>query len=179
MRARSMSFRLRRGVIIIALALAALAGPTSAFALDTSTRSAEEIRQRWSELRPAHTGAAYLTVPHISAPYAAGTLQQGFLQDGLNSINYARYLAGLPDDVVLDADLTDLAQHGAVLIAAGEFSHTPSKPADMDDAFYQAGYTATSSSNLGWGYSNLASFNFSCMDDSDSSNIQWLGHLSL
>src|SRR5665647_1919279 len=135
MRARSMSFRLRRGVIIIALALAALAGPTSAFALDTSTRSAEEIRQRWSELRPAHTGAAYLTVPHTSAPYAAGTLQQGFLQDGLNSINYARYLAGLPDDVVLDADLTDLAQHGAVLGKIGQVGVE-------DDVIRQAGEVA-------------------------------------
>ena len=114
--------------------------------------------------------------PNITAPYTAGVLQYGLLADGLDAINYARYLAGLPDDVVLDPDLNDLAQHGAVLVAAGEFSHTPSRPADMDDAFYQRGYEATSSSDLGWGYPDLASFNFSCMEDSDPSNIQWLGH---
>lgn len=162
-------------MFIVVSVLCAVAAP-AACALDTSTRSADEIRQRWTELQLGYIGPPYADVPSISAPYAAGTLRQGFLDDGLDAINYARYLAGLPDDVVPDPELNDLAQHGAVLVAASEFSHTPSQPLDMSDAFYQRGYQATSSSSLGCGDSDLASFNFSCIDDSDSSNIQWLGH---
>ena len=101
-------------VVTICVALAALQGPASALALDMSARSADEIRRRWSELRPGLTGSPYSTAPSISAPYAAGALRSAFSRDGLNAFNYARYLAGLPDDVVLDDGLTDLAQHGVV-----------------------------------------------------------------
>ncbi|HEY5386515.1 MAG TPA: hypothetical protein VIL79_01295 [Thermoleophilia bacterium] len=61
-------------------------------------------------------------------------------------------------------------------MAASDFSHTPSQPPDMSDAFYRAGLSATSSSNVGAGYDTLWDFNFGCMDDSDPASIQWLGH---
>ena len=110
------------------------------------------------------------------APYACGSLAPGFLQDGLNAINYARYLAGLPDDVTLDASYVDRAQHGSVLLAVGQFAHSQPKPSDMAQDFYDIANAATSSSNIGWGYPTLADFNFGCMDDSDSSNIDRVGH---
>ena len=110
------------------------------------------------------------------APYACGSLAPGFLQDGLNAINYARYLAGLPDDVALDPSYVDRAQHGSVLLAVGQFAHSQPKPADMAQDFYDIANGATSSSNIGWGFATLADFNFACMDDSDSSNIDRVGH---
>jgi uncharacterized protein YkwD len=160
----------------LACAVVVALAPSLAHALDTSTRSASAIQQRWAQLKPAYNGSPYAVTPSVSAPYAAGSLNAAFLQDGLNSINYARFLAGLPDDVVLDATYTNRAQHGAVLLAASTFSHTPPKPAAMDQAFYDLGYGATSSSNIGWGHSSLADFNSACMDDSDTSNIDRLGH---
>ena len=36
-------------------------------------------------------------------------------------------------------------------------THTPKKPASVSQEFYDLGYAGTSSSNLGAGYSNLAS----------------------
>jgi uncharacterized protein YkwD len=144
--------------------------------LDTAGRSAADIRRRWSQLKPVYTGSPYLVAPALAAPYAAGSLAPGFLQDGLNAINYARYLAGLPGDVALDPSYVDRAQHGSVLLAVGQFAHSQPKPADMAQDFYDIANGATNSSNIGWGFGTLAGFNFACMDDSDSSNIDRVGH---
>jgi uncharacterized protein YkwD len=144
--------------------------------LVTTARTAADIRRRWAELKPAFGGSPYAVAPALTAPYGAGSLAAGFLQDGLNAINYARYLAGLPDDVTLDAAYTDRAQHGAVLLAVGSFAHSQAKPADMAQDFFDVANAATSSSNIGWGYPTLGSFNNGCLDDSDASNIDRLGH---
>ncbi|MDO8914488.1 MAG: CAP domain-containing protein [Coriobacteriia bacterium] len=176
-----MGFRIPR-ILSLALVTAAvcatfiIAPPGIAGALDTSTRSAAAIQDRWAQLKPSYSGSEYAVAPSVTAPYAAGSLNAAFLRDGLNAVNYARFLAGIPDDVVLDATLTNRAQYGAVLLAASTFSHTPPKPANMDQAFYDLGYGATSSSNIGWGHATLAQFNSACMDDSDTSNIDRLGH---
>ena len=168
--------QLRHGLVALACAAALLAGATSASAAETATRSAAEVRARWRQLQPAFSGSPYDVRPVLSAPYAAGSLKSGFLQDGLNSINYARYLAGLPDDVVLDPDYTSMAQHGAVLLAVGEFAHSQSRPKSMNPKFYETANGATSSSNIGWGYGTLWGFNFGCLNDEDTGNIDRLGH---
>ncbi len=152
-----------------------LALPTVAHA-DIALRSAEEIQTRWQQLRPVYSGNAFTRSPRLVSPYSAGALKQGFLQDGLNSVNYARYLAGLPDDVVLDPTYTDRAQHGAVLLSVGQFAHSQPKPANMSQSFYDIANQATGSSNIGSGYSNLWQFTFSCLDDSGPGNIDRVGH---
>jgi hypothetical protein len=99
------------------------------------------------------------------------------LQDGLRTLNFARYLAGLPYDVTLNSTLTSNAQHGAVLLAASTFSHTPPKPAGMDQAFYDRALASTSSSNIGLGYQDLAAFQRGSLADSSSAtNLRQLGH---
>jgi uncharacterized protein YkwD len=144
--------------------------------LDTASRSAADVRLRWSQLKPTYGGSPFAVAPTLVPPHACGSLAPGFLQDGLNAVNYARYLAGLPADVTLDASYVDRAQHGSVLLAVGQFAHSQPKPADMAQDFYDVANAATSSSNIGWGYGSLADFNFGCMDDSDSSNIDRVGH---
>jgi len=163
-----------RSIGVLAFALALLAFTPSAFALERP--SAETIRLRWEQLRPTHTGSPYASQPRTVSPYATGSLAPGFARDGLNSVNYIRFLAGLPDDVRNDATLASRAAHGAVLLAASEFSHAPPRPSDMPLSFYNLGYSGTSASNIGWGYSSLWRFNFSCADDADSGNIDRLGH---
>ena len=83
----------------------------------------------------------------------------------------------------LDADWNTQAQYGATLLAAiDHLTHYPSKPADMDDEFYQIGAGATQTSNLSyrWGFGNinhLVSALDGCMSDSGSaSNLSCLGH---
>ena len=119
--------------------------------------------------------------PSVTAPYATGKLSQSLLNSGLTLLNYFRYVTKLPS-VQLDETLTNNAQHGAVLLAAiDELTHYPSKPADMEDAFYKIGAASTSSSNISWnmGYSAADSLYISlmgCLHDSGTTNISTLGH---
>lgn len=144
--------------------------------VDTVNRAEGDIRWVWEQMKPSYDGPAHTVAPSVTAPYAAGVAAAGFVDDGLRMINFARYLAGLPADVVTTSALNNNAQHGAVLLAASNFSHTPDKPADMDDAFYTVGRSSTSSSNIGWGYSDAESFQKGCLADSGASNVVRVGH---
>lgn len=116
----------------------------------------------------------YDVVPSCTAPYSPGKVKDVVLRATLNRLNALRRLAGVPA-VELDQALCESAQYGAVLLAVSDFSHTPAKPADMDDAFYQTAKAATSSSNI---YSGgpLPSRPDGYMDDSDGGNVDRLGH---
>ena len=124
----------------------------------------------------------YLSVPSTNFPYEAGVLTSEFLQDGLNAVNMIRYIAGYPDDILLSDELTDMAQHGAVVLGANDLlTHYPTRPQDMSDDFYSKGYQATSRSNIAqaWGYEGqyfISKAILGFMDDSDSSNIDRVGH---
>ena len=128
----------------------------------------------------------YSSAPTFS-PYYAGTVKSSVLNEALSELNYIRGLVGVPTDVTLNADFTSKAQHGAVLLdALDTLTHTPGKPADMSEEFYDLGYDATSHGNLSMGkisyggktYGNmtLSKSLKGCMDDSDAYNISLVGH---
>ena len=143
----------------------------------SAANSIEDIKTKWRELKPKYQGEAYIEKPVLTSPYSAGKLSDGILKDALNMTNFVRYLAGLPNDLELDPVLVDQAQHGAVVLAANdELSHYPSKPAGMDDAFYNLGLKSTSSSNIYSGSTNLWDTVVGYMDDSDTRNIDRVGH---
>ena len=72
--------------------------------------------------------------PSCQAPYAPGRVKDSALEAAAGRLNALRQIAGLPA-VTLDEELCQQAQYGAVLLAASDFSHTPSQPSDMDDGF--------------------------------------------
>ena len=168
------------GVLATALFVAVLA-PSAALAADmgiaqTAGYSDDQVRTMWASYKPTFSGSIYTVTPSTVAPYAPGAVNAGFLNDGLKIINFARFLAGVPNDVALDATRNEDGQHGAVLLVASGFSHTPPKPADMTDAFYNRGYASTSQSNIGYGYSTAVAFERGCLGDADSGNISRVGH---
>jgi len=169
-------------VALVALLAAALVplqpAPASAatWVVSTTSRTESEIRARWEALQPLYSGTPYAVTPSVVAPYAAGVAATAFVDDGLRMLNFGRYLAGLPADVTTTSTLHNQAQHGAVLLAASTFSHTPSKPADMDQAFYDLALSSTTSSNIGSGYTDAESFQASCLDDASTSTIARVGH---
>jgi S-layer homology domain. len=150
----------------------------------TVNRTKQEIVDKWLTYRPMETGGNYMTAdriyetaPSLTSPYSAGKIQQPYIEDGLNAANFVRYLAGLPDDLTADWSLEKQQQTGALVNAVNnKLEHTPAKPAKMDEAMFQLGYTATSSSNLFMGsrtfYDNVLGY----MSDSDPSNIDRVGH---
>lgn len=146
-------------------------------------RSGEEIAAEWTKLMQpkADFRKPYSTKPTTSKPYAAGALRNDYVQDGVNAINFYRFISGLPYDVTATAELNKQAQHGAVLLAAsGQFTHFPKQPGDMSKEFYDQGYAATSSSNIysSYGYDDhiVARSIDAYMDDSDVGNLDRVGH---
>ena len=153
------------------------AAAAETWAVDTTSRTAADIRAKWEQLLPTYGGVPYKVTPSVVAPYAPGETYPAFLDDGLRVINFARYLAGLPSDVTLDSTRNTDGQYGAVLLATSStLTHYPPKPADMTQAFYDRALAATSSSNIGSGYSDIESFQMACLHDSDPSSIVRVGH---
>lgn len=149
----------------------------SGYTLNLPTQ--DEIRAKYREYNiNLSESVTYTEDFSLSAPYAMGNISSHDRQNGLNAINFCRYIAGLPSDVELDPQYNEYTQAASLVNAAnGRLSHSPSKPEGMSDELYDLGYTGASSSNIGMGYTNIAhSVIKGYMEDSDSSNIDRVGH---
>ena len=124
---------------------------------------------------PLNNDTNVFEVEPTLSPCTTGRVKPAAIQAATDRLTALRKLAGLPG-VTMDTALNENAQYGAVLLAVlGYLEHEPAKPAGMDDAFYKQGYEATSTSNLAAG-NNMTHSVDGLMDDSDSSNIDRLGH---
>ncbi|WP_235847575.1 S-layer homology domain-containing protein [Paenibacillus tuaregi] len=182
---------LRRVSIIFLFVITGLAaGVKSAEAYDFNVQSSnasktkEAIVEQWLKYRPMESGGYYMDAkkiyvqaPNVEAPYAAGSIKKEYIEDGVGAVNFVRYLAGLPNDIEPDWSLQEQEQTGAMINAVNNrMSHSPSKPEGMSEGMYKLGVKGTGSSNLFWGsptfYKNVLGY----MSDSDSSNIDRVGH---
>ncbi|MEO6709656.1 MAG: hypothetical protein ABI054_11185 [Planctomycetota bacterium] len=95
----------------------------------------------------------------------------------LRRLQAYRALCSLPwEGMSLVPEWNLRCEAGAEICAAnGEINHTPPKPAGFDEARYRLGYEGTSHSNLAFGSDMPGSVDF-YMDDSDSTNIDRVGH---
>lgn len=117
----------------------------------------------------------YDVLPSVQAPYRAGEVKDSVLQAALDRLNLCRRIAGVPA-AALDEDLCGGAQWGAVVLAAGgRLSHSPGRPADMEEADYQKGASAAAGANLASGYSLTGAVD-AWMADSDPANLSQTGH---
>lgn len=117
----------------------------------STNHTREDLNSRWSDLKPVNKDKnLFIKEPEAFVPpYSTGTVRKEILTDGINSLNFARYVAGLNADVSLSKELNQKAQYGAVLMAhINKMEHKPARPGDMDEGFYSKGYEATSNSNL-------------------------------
>lgn len=148
--------------------------------LDMRTLTKTEMANFCMEAEANSTPLSFDAQPHVGAPYAAGRASAANRQSALLNLNMYRRIAGLTP-VLESEELSDEAQHGAVVLAAlNKLTHYPEKPADMDEEFYQIARSATASSNLSaaWGYSDYRmEYGIdSCMRDNSGSNLTSLGH---
>lgn len=141
--------------------------------LDKLTK--EEIVQLLEENPLTLPDDVFEVEPSYTAPYTSGQIKQEALQAAFNRLNALRRITGLPPVASLDTEWCDLAQYGAVLLSVSEFSHYPARPAGMDDDFYSKAQSATSTSNISAGRTVTRAVD-GFMDDSNSSNIDCLGH---
>ncbi len=116
--------------------------------------------------------------PSTKSPYAAGRLSDDSLNNALNLMNFSRYVAGIPSDVILNETYIELAQAGTLVNAVnGVMTHYPEQPEGFPDDLYEQAYTGCSSSNIAMGFATLGtSITGGWLYDGDSSNIDRLGH---
>ncbi|MBD5518096.1 MAG: hypothetical protein HDR07_06270 [Lachnospiraceae bacterium] len=121
---------------------------------------------------------SYSDTPSTTSPYKAGHLSDGSLENALNLLNFIRYVAGVPDDVTLSEEYTQMTQAGALLNCVnGQLSHKPGRPGGFPDDLYQTGYDGCFNSNIAKGYENIAkSLSNGWIYDGDSTNIESMGH---
>ncbi|SEU28067.1 S-layer homology domain-containing protein [Paenibacillus sp. NFR01] len=184
-----MKFKFRvLGIVSAALLLTGFPSRTSASGQNvqdiSASRSPQEIREVFKQFRPMSQSFDYMesmdifeAAPQFGTPMDAGKLKQVYIEDGLKAVNFVRYLAGLPSDVEADWSLAPQEQAAAMANALnGGLSHYPSQPAGMDDALFRLAADGAKSSNLYAGnptlYSNVTGY----MSDSDTSNIDRVGH---
>lgn len=171
-----------KGMSSIVLAAAAAVISTtvigaSAYERDMPTQ--QEIKDRFEELYfDVHKTTEYMEDYSTSEPYSIGDISDEDLQYALNSVNFTRFVAGLPDDIQLNDEYSVLCQSASLVnLANGSLSHNPSKPSGFPDDLYNAGYKGSGSSNIGMGYSSIASSVISgYVDDTDSKNLSRMGH---
>lgn len=120
----------------------------------------------------------YSVKPSVKSPYKEGHLSDKSLKNALNLVNFIRYVAGIPADVTLNEEYTQMAQAGALLNAVNnKLSHDPAKPNGFPDDLYEKGKAGCENSNIAYNYGNIAqSLLNGWMFDGDSSNIASVGH---
>ena len=145
-----------------------------------SARTEQQLFEKWRQYLPLDIDQSKLfeVAPQLSTPYSAGKLSQNMLLDGLNATNFARYLAGLPDDITLDYSIAEQQQAGAIINAKnGSLTHYPNKPNDMSESFYELASASARSSNLSAGRDTLYDTVFyGYMSDNGNNNLDSVGH---
>ncbi|MGN0295199.1 MAG: CAP domain-containing protein [Lachnospiraceae bacterium] len=151
--------------------------------LNVTKRTVEEIRD-FASRYPASVSqkVTYKKEPSLSNPYSEGILSDETMNSALNLLNQCRYIAGLDADVTLDDDYSSQASAATLVnYLNGELSHNPKKPSVLvsndEGLLYDRGRRGAMNSNLAAGYSTLNSAIMNgWMSDSDSSNIERVGH---
>ncbi len=114
--------------------------------------------------------------PSTVAPGKAGQLTTASANNGLNMLNWIRYIAGI-QSVTLDESYNEICQAASLIMAwNGGISHYPTQPNGMSDELYELGAKGASRSNISMGYAGPAATVLGYMSDSDSNNLSRVGH---
>lgn len=123
-----------------------------------------------------NTRSVYTETPSLTEPYSTGKLSDETLQNALNSVNVIRYICGL-QEVTMNDEYNQQCQATALVNALnGTISHYPERPSGISDELYTIAYNTAHRSNLGWNHNSIPHSVLSYMADSDSSNIDRVGH---
>ena len=132
---------LRRKLILLLAAAMLLSMPAHA-------HTREEVRAAWRAIGAPKGASPYLVQPGISAPYAEGALTDEARAAALDTLNFARWLAGLAP-VEEDSLYDDRCQRAAVLLAALDYvDHNAPRPRDMSADFYASAHLGTTSGSI-------------------------------
>lgn len=148
-----------------------------------------KLYQNYNIKKALITEDTFTTEPSYESPYSSGALSYDSQIKALNTLNFARYVAGINYDIQLDDEFTTLAQDAAWINAiTNELTHTPSTPTGMSatDDLVVSGKLGASKSNLSQTISSTTNFATKSLsddiicgwlgDDSSYSNLTAVGH---
>lgn len=141
----------------------------------TQKHTIQQIQDKYNSLKPTfdYSKSQFDIEPSSKAPYVAGKLKAGVIQDTLNQINYYRWLYGV-NSVTLNQEKMERNQKGAVIQAAtNTLTHWPVKPADMDEAFYKEAYAGCNG-----GYSTEEWYSGNCSQGDRSTTASIKGYIN-
>lgn len=127
-----------------------------------------QIRAMYKKLSPKNKANKYKKKPKNKKPYAKGEVADSTLKNGLNTINFFRYVAGISHNVKIKKKYQSMAQAAAVVNyndKTDDISAHPAKPAGMKNSLYREGCSGCSSSVIAAGYSSLYKVIISKMSD--------------
>jgi hypothetical protein len=132
--------------------------------------------QQIKEAKVRLSSEAAMAVEKLGSPSNPNAPAAAVLSESLAKLNFYRYLADVPPDVIYDNDYINLCQYASELLTKiGHLTHTPERPAGIDDKTYKLGKDGCGRSNLAAGSGAVGSIDM-YMNDSDKSNIDRLGH---
>ena len=141
------------------------AAETTAAVLNTpASASEEDLSAQWQN-RTTYS-AVFAAEPSTVSPYAEGSLNGSFVQNGLDMLNLIRTAAGL-SSVTENSDLSAAAQKGA-LFALVSPDGGSTQPADMDTDFYTQASQVLANARTASGVSDLSDALIAMMSDSTS-----------
>ena len=132
------------------------------------TAAEREQIAKLKELRATfgNPGEPYAQAPSVEE-FIPGKLNDAFLQDALNALNYVRAVAGL-EPVGMRDEKNQEVQLGALLLAAGgdeAFSTEPSKPKGMSEDLYRRGSQVAKESMSGREQRDLTEYVLNRVED--------------
>ncbi len=122
---------------------------------------------------------SYTTQPDLSGLTTSGALSSDVQQNALDTLNFARYIAGVPYYVTLDESYAQSAQDAAFALAViGEGpDHEFAQPSWMSDSLYNSASLGAYYGNLSAGISDLATnIIHGWLSDEGENNLATLGH---
>lgn len=113
-----------------------------------ASHTKEEVLRQWEKGYITSDTEVYERNYSLS-PYQGAEFTDEMKDGLLRFSNYMRWLGGLTPFESADEATWEKTGKGAVLLTAiNELTHSPSKPENMDDEYYQDGKDACSNSNL-------------------------------
>lgn len=154
---------------------------TSVKSLGVVYHTQEEIKEYLKKSGAKITDAInYDIKPVVTGAGSLGKVNDATQDSAIKMLNQIRYVAGVSANVIADDRYIQLTQAAAVVNAANNgLSHSPSKPAGMDNTLYELGRKGAGESNIAFApttYTLNAMLLKLWVGDSDSNNISVLGH---
>ncbi|MBQ9940876.1 MAG: S-layer homology domain-containing protein [Clostridia bacterium] len=114
-----------------------------------------EIIEKWKELKPSFFDTnPYEQESSGGERWIAGKLKQEFINDGVNYLNFCRYVAGLPEFEYTDS-YSDGLQKAAVLYNWAVYYGTQEIPLGMSEDFYKSALYMYDNSLKTFGFDTL------------------------